>query len=38
VAEPAAPAAVAAFGTAAADVLDQLTAWVEATVAAHPGR
>ena len=38
VAEPAAPAAVVAVGTAAADVLDPLTAWVEATVAAHPGR
>ena len=38
VAEAAAPAAVTAFAAAAADVLDQLSAWVEATVAAHPGR
>lgn len=38
VAEPSAPSAVAAFGTAVADVLDPLTAWVEAAVAAHPGR
>jgi ABC-type uncharacterized transport system auxiliary subunit len=38
VSEPAAPAAVAAFGTAAADVLDQLGVWVEATVAAYGGR
>jgi hypothetical protein len=29
---------VTAFAAAAADVLDQLSAWVEATVAAHPGR
>jgi cholesterol transport system auxiliary component len=38
VAEAAAPAAVAAFGTATADVLDQLADWVEATVAAHAVR
>jgi ABC-type uncharacterized transport system auxiliary subunit len=38
VAEAAAPSAVAAFSTAIADVLDPLSAWVEATVAAHPGR
>jgi len=38
VAEAAAPAAVTAFGTATADVLDQLADWVEATVAAHPVR
>jgi ABC-type uncharacterized transport system auxiliary subunit len=38
VAEATAPAAVAAFGTAVADVLDPLTAWVEAAVAAHRGR
>jgi ABC-type uncharacterized transport system auxiliary subunit len=38
VATAAAPAAVAAFGVAAADVLDELTAWVEATVAANPIR
>lgn len=38
VAEAAAPAAVAAFGTATADVLDQLVDWVEATVAAQPQR
>lgn len=34
----AAPAAVAAFGVAAADLLDELTAWVEAMVAANPIR
>ena len=38
VAEAAAPAAVTAFATATADVLDQLTPWVEATVAANAGR
>lgn len=38
VTEAAAPAAVAAFGTAMADVLDPLTDWVEATVAAQPQR
>ncbi|UCG97152.1 MAG: membrane integrity-associated transporter subunit PqiC [Burkholderiales bacterium] len=38
VAEPAAAAAVDAFATATADVLDQLTAWVEATVAANARR
>lgn len=38
VAEESAPSAVAAFGLATADVLDQLADWVEATVAAHPGR
>lgn len=38
VAEAAAPSAVAAFGTATADVLDQLAEWVEATVAAQPRR
>jgi len=36
--EAAAAAAVTAFGTATADVLDQLADWVEATVAAHPVR
>ena len=36
--EASAPAAVAAFGTATADVLDQLVDWVESTVAAHAGR
>ncbi len=38
VAEESAPAAVAAFGLATAELLDQLAEWVEATVAAHPGR
>ena len=38
VAEASAPAAVAAFGTATADVIDELAAWVEATVAAHGRR
>lgn len=38
VATAAAPAAVTAFGVATADVLDELTAWVEATVAANPIR
>lgn len=38
VAEAAAPAAVAAFAIATAEVLDQLADWVEATVAAGPGR
>jgi len=38
VAEAAAPAAVAAFAAATADILDQLTPWVEATLAAKPGR
>ena len=38
VAEAAAPAAVAAFAVATADVLDQLIPWVEATVAANAGR
>lgn len=38
VAEAAAPAAVAAFGAATADVLDQLTEWVETTVAANAQR
>jgi len=33
--EAAAPAAVAAFAVATADVLDPLAEWVEATVAAH---
>ena len=36
--ESAAAAAVAAFGVATADVLDALTRWVEATVAAQPAR
>lgn len=35
VAEASAPAAVAAFGLAAADLLDALTLWVDAEVAAH---
>jgi cholesterol transport system auxiliary component len=38
VAEAAAASAVTAFGTATADVLDQLADWVEATAAAHPVR
>ncbi len=38
VAEASAPAAVAAFGVATADVLDRLAEWVEATVAAQPKR
>lgn len=38
VAEASAPSAVAAFGTATADVLDQLVDWVESAVAAHGGR
>ncbi len=38
VAEAAAPAAVAAFGVATAEVLDQLAGWVESTIAAHGGR
>lgn len=38
VAEAAAPAAVAAFAAATADILDQLTPWVEATLAAKSGR
>lgn len=38
VATATAPAAVTAFGVAAADVLDELAAWVEATVAANPIR
>jgi len=38
VAEAAAPAAVAAFAVATADVLDQLAEWVETSVAAHPVR
>lgn len=38
VAEAAAPAAVAAFAVATADVLDPLANWVEATVAAHAAR
>jgi len=38
VADAAAPAAVAAFAVAVADVLDPLTAWVESTVTADPGR
>jgi cholesterol transport system auxiliary component len=36
--EAAAPAAVAAFATATADILDQLAPWVAATVAANAGR
>jgi ABC-type uncharacterized transport system auxiliary subunit len=36
--EPAAAAAVTAFGLATADVLDALTRWVEATAAAQPAR
>jgi ABC-type uncharacterized transport system auxiliary subunit len=38
VAEQSAASAVAAFGLATADVLDALTRWVEATVAAQPAR
>jgi cholesterol transport system auxiliary component len=38
VAEPAAPAAVAAFAVATADVLDQLAEWVEASVVAFGKR
>jgi ABC-type uncharacterized transport system auxiliary subunit len=38
VAEAAAPAAVAAFAVAVADVLDPLAAWVENTIAANPAR
>lgn len=38
VAEEAAPAAVAAFAGATADVLDALSDWVEATVASRPPR
>ena len=38
VAEPAAAPAAAAFGVATAEVLDQLTPWVESTVAARLAR
>lgn len=38
VAEATAPSAVAAFAVATADLLDQLAAWVESTVAASSGR
>jgi ABC-type uncharacterized transport system auxiliary subunit len=38
VAEQSAASSVAAFGLATADVLDALTRWVEATVAAQPAR
>jgi ABC-type uncharacterized transport system auxiliary subunit len=38
VAEPAAAPAAVAFGMATADLLDQLTPWVESTVAARPVR
>lgn len=38
VAEPAAAPAAAAFGVATADLLDQLTPWVESTVAARLAR
>jgi ABC-type uncharacterized transport system auxiliary subunit len=38
VGEATAPGAVAGFAVATADVLDQLTDWVEVSVAAHPAR